>query len=73
MCAASHDGAHDESRREREASARRVAAKLGGWVAASAAARAPVAAEAWLAGMRLASWDHPPTTLKALYALNSEP
>jgi len=73
MCAASHDGAHDESRREREASARRVAAKLGGWVAASAAARAPVAAEVWLAGMRLASWDHPPTTLKALYALNSEP
>ena len=54
-------------RRAREASARRVAAKLGGWVAASAAARAPLAAEAWLALERCVSWEHPPTTLGACF------
>ena len=58
-----------DARRAREASVRRVAAKLGGWVASSAASRAPLAAESWIALERCVAWEHPPTTLKACATL----
>ena len=46
-----------------------MAAKFGGWVAASAAARAPVAAETWIAAEAIVRWDRPVTTLKACFLL----
>lgn len=58
------------TRREtRERDARRFAAKFGGWIAASAARRAPAVAMAWLFCERTFLWEHPPTTLKACVAL----
>jgi hypothetical protein len=58
------------TRREtRERDARRFAAKFGGWIAASAARRAPAVAMTWLFCERTFLWEHPPTTLKACVAL----
>ena len=58
------------ARREaRERDARRFAAKFGGWIAASAARRAPAVALGCLALERTFAWEHPPTTLKACVAL----
>ena len=54
-------------RRDREASARRVAAKLGGWVAATASSCAPAAAETWLFVEKIVTWAHPPSTLRACF------
>lgn len=67
--AAADANALADARRAREASVRRVAAKLGGWVASSAASRAPLAAESWIALERCFAWEHPPTTLKACVTL----
>ena len=62
----SRDGRDEE---KREARVRLMAAKFGGWVAASAAARAPVAAETWIAAEAIVRWDRPVTTLKACFLL----
>ena len=60
---------HAARREARERDARRFAAKFGGWVAASAARRAPAVALGWLALERTFAWEHPPTTLKACVTL----
>ena len=59
----------DARRRRREQDARRFAAKFGGWIAASAAARAPLAAEFFITLERTFTWEHPPSTLKACSAV----
>ena len=69
MDAAAMESASDQTRKKREARVRLMAAKFGGWVAASAAARAPVAAETWIAAEAIVRWDRPVTTLKACFLL----
>ena len=69
MDAAAMEAAKDFTRKKREARVRLMAAKFGGWVAASAAARAPLAAETWIAIEAIVRWDRPVTTLKACFLL----
>ena len=69
MDAAAAESKSDLTRRRREAHVRLMAAKFGGWVAASAAARAPVAAEAWIYTEAVVRWDSPPATLRACFLL----
>ena len=69
MDAAAMESASDQTRKKREARVRLMAAKFGGWVAASAAARAPVAAETWIAAEAIVRWDRPVTTLRACFLL----
>ena len=69
MDAAAMEAATGATRKKREARVRLMAAKFGGWVAASAAARAPLAAETWIACEAIVRWDRPVTTLKACFLL----
>ena len=69
MDAAAAESKSELTRRRREAHVRLMAAKFGGWVAASAAARAPVAAEAWIYTEAVVRWDSPPATLRACFLL----
>ena len=69
MDAAAMEAATGATRKKREARVRLMAAKFGGWVAASAAARAPLAAETWIAIEAIVRWDRPVTTLKACFLL----
>lgn len=69
MDAAAAESKSERTRRRREAHVRLMAAKFGGWVAASAAARAPVAAEAWIYTEAVVRWDSPPATLRACFLL----
>ena len=69
MDAAAMEAATGATRKKREARVRLMAAKFGGWVAASAAARAPLAAETWIAIEAILRWDRPVTTLKACFLL----
>ena len=69
MDAAAMESSSDATRKKREARVRLLAAKFGGWVAASAAARAPVAAETWITAEAIVRWDRPVTTLKACFLL----
>ena len=69
MDAAAAESKSELTRRRRETHVRLMAAKFGGWVAASAAARAPVAAEAWIYTEAVVRWDSPPATLRACFLL----
>ena len=60
----STDSVELEKRQRREHDARRFAAKFGGWVAASAAQRAPLLAELVIQMERTFCWEEPRKTLK---------